>query len=190
MTEQTNEKQEKGLIKKMYDKYIKHPIRNTILTGVGLVTLVGTFGGNEGGFAPFYNKKSGTWGGINVGVYSEFQENSKFYGLSIGFIQIPKKTEYSPFVVKSDFYGVQIGVGNGTENLIGVQIGVGNGAENLTGAQIGVANTSENLNGAQIGGLNKSENLNGAQIGVVDKNQKGWSAILNFASGEKIKWLI
>src|SRR3989338_3025683 len=129
MTEQTNEKQEKGLIKKMYDKYVKHPIRNTILTGVGLVTLVGTFGGNEGGFAPFYNKKSGTWGGINVGVYNEFQENSKFYGLSIGFIHIPFEGENNNWV-KSDFYGAQIGFGN--------------------------------------------------------KNQKGWSAILNFASGEKI----
>ena len=130
MTEQTNEKQEKGLIKKMYNKYVKHPIRNTILTGVSLATLVGTFGGNEGGLAPLYNKKSGTWGGINVGVYSEFQENSKFYGLSIGLIQIPFEGENNNWV-KHDFYG--------------------------------------------------------AQIGVVDKNQKGWSAILNFASGEKIK---
>jgi len=175
MTEQTNEKQEKGLIKKMYNKYVKHPIRNTILTGVSLATLVGTFGGNEGGLAPLYNKKSGTWGGINVGVYSEFQENSKFYGLSIGLIQIPFEGENNNWV-KHDFYGAQIGIANASENL--------------NGAQIGIANASENLNGAQIGGINASENLNGAQIGVVDKNQKGWSAILNFASGEKIKWLI
>ena len=167
MTEQT-EKQEKGLIKKMYDKYIKHPIRNTILTGIGLATLVGTFGGNEGGLAPFYNKKSGTWGGINVGFYTQFQENSKFYGLSIGVIQdnFEDKKSY-----KNDFYGLQIG-------------GI-NGSKNLNGMQIGVIDVSENLNGMQIGVGNESENLNGMQIGVWNKNQKGWSLILGFGKGEQ-----
>jgi len=161
---------EKGLIKKMYDKYVKHPIRNTLLTGIGLATLVGTFGGNEGGLAPFYNKKSGTWGGINVGFYTQFQENSKFYGLSIGVAQEPAEYNDSSYV-KNDFYGLQIGGGNVSENLNGMQIGGINGSENLNGMQIGVGNVSKNLNGMQIGGGNK--------------NQKGWSLILGFGKGEQ-----
>ncbi|MDP2673269.1 MAG: hypothetical protein Q8O84_05650 [Nanoarchaeota archaeon] len=168
---------ENGLIKRMYDKYVKHPIRNTLLTGVGLATIVGTFGGNEGGLAPFYNKKSGTWGGINVGVYNEFQENSKFYGLSIGVIQSPNKKEDGSFV-KHNFYGAQIGLVNAAENLNGAQIGF------INGAQMGFVNMTENLNGAQIGLVNAAENLNGMQIGGGNLNQKGWSTILNFAKGE------
>ena len=140
------------------------------LVGLSLATLVGTFGGNEGGFAPFYNKKSGTWGGINIGIYNQFQENSKFYGLSIGFIQLPAKDKDSPFV-KNNFYGMKIGVGNGSGNLNGVQKGG--------------LNFSENLNGAQIGVINASENLNGVQIGAVNENQKGWSILLGFGKGEK-----
>ena len=111
------------------------------LVGLSLATLVGTFGGNEGGLSPIYNK---------------FQENSKFYGLSIGFIQDLAKGKDSPYV-KNNFYGVQIGVLNG----------------------------SENLTGAQVGGFNGSENLTGAQIGIGNLNQKGWSAILGFGKGEK-----
>jgi len=126
------------------------------LVGLSLATLVGTFGGNEGGLPPIYNKKVGTWGGINIGIYNKFQENSKFYGLSIGFIQDLAKGKDSPYV-KNNFYGVQIGVLNG----------------------------SENLTGAQVGGFNGSENLTGAQIGIGNLNQKGWSAILGFGKGEK-----
>ena len=160
----------KDKLKIMYESYVKHPIRNTILTGLGLATIVGTFGGNEGGFAPIYNKKAGTWGGINLGVYNEFAEDSRFYGISIGLIQIPKKGEGGKFA-KNSFYGFQGGVINLSENL--------------TGTQIGVINLSGNLKGSQIGLGNESENLTGVQVGVANKNQKGWSALIGFGNGER-----
>ena len=154
----------KDKLKIMYESYVKHPIRNTILTGLGLATIVGTFGGNEGGFAPIYNKKAGTWGGINLGIYNEFQDNSKFYGISIGFINSIKDS-----LVKNEFYGIQVGAGNGTEEMNGVQVGVGNEADEINGVQVGV--------------FNITKEINGVQVGVVNKNQKGHSILLNF--GEK-----
>ena len=159
MTNETQEK--KGLAKKLYDGFVKKPIRNTIYTALGLATLVGTFGGNDGGLAPIYNKKSGTWGGINLGVYNEFQDNSKFYGISIGFINSIKDS-----LVKNEFYGIQVGAGNGTEEMNGVQVGVGNEADEINGVQVGV--------------FNITKEINGVQVGVVNKNQKGHSILLGF----------
>ena len=162
----TNETQEKkGLAKKLYDGFVKKPIKNTIYTALGLATLVGTFGGNDGGLAPIYNKKSGTWGGINIGVYNEFQDNSKFYGISIGFINDTKD-----FLVKNEFYGVQVGVGNVTKEMNGVQVGVVNG-------------TNE-MNGVQVGAVNFAGEMDGVQVGVVNKNQKGYSVLLGFGGGK------
>ena len=131
------------------------------LVGLSLATLVGTFGGNEGGLPPIYNKKVGTWGGINVRVYTEFQPNSKFYGLSHSFVNNSKNS--------SNFYGMQIGEVNIAEDLTGTQIGVGNIANSsLTGTQIGVANVAEDLTGTQIGVAN-----------VADDN---WSLIFNYGN--------
>ena len=129
----------KDKLKIMYESYVKHPIRNTILTGLGLATIVGTFGGNEGGFAPIYNKKAGTWGGINLGIYNEFQDSSKFYGVSIGIVQGIKD-----HFTKNKFYGVQVGVINKAYNMDGVQVGA-------------LLNAAEEMNGVQVGTINKNQ---------------------------------
>ncbi len=163
----------KDKIKNLGNWIKENPKKGILYTGLGLATLVGTFGGNEGGLPPIYTKKVGTWGGINVGLVNQFQENSKFYGISIGLVNVPVAKD-DHFLEDNSFYGTQIGLLNCSGNLNGNQIGIFQGANNLKGIS--------------IGGLNGSNNLTGAQIGIANKNQKGWSVLLGFGNGdEKIK---
>ncbi len=123
-----------------------------ILLTLAIPTLIGTYSGNEGGFPPFYVKKTGTTGGICIGAVTEFAPGSKFYGINLGF--------YNTFKENSQLHGANLSIvteNKGTVNGANLQVvGMNNGTVNGANSSI-FGNISR---GGTVNGLESAILLN------------------------------
>ncbi len=181
--------------RKIYKAYISSRIKmkiknlyNTskkklLLGALGLATIIGTYSGNEEGFTPFYNRKVGKSGGINIGFYTEFMPGSDFYGANISLIN---KIE------GGTVYGANLSFGNknkgGTIN--GLNLGIlanthrvaveEENNSKVNGLEVAILlNTNKKgckpsiVNGLQMSILNNSaQSGNCAQIGLYNEIEK------------------
>ena len=148
----------------------------TAIGATTLATITGTFGGNEGGLPPLYNRKVGTSYGINVGGWTEFTEGSKFYGISLSGIN-------------NNFGGTFNGINTFVAGGSGVpedSVGTVNGIEIAFGNTPKDSNDSPQIiNGLQLGMINSATAGNCVQVGIYNEisksnDKKKRSLLLNY----------
>ncbi len=149
-------------------------LRKSIIGALALATVVGTWSGNDGGFPPFYTKKTGTTGGICVGVFTEFTEGSKFYGPSFSIMSLNKSGTVN---------GANLSFAHGSK-------GTTNGLEfslmcNLSGEGKNEPKGHGVVNGLQASILyNEAKAGNCVQLGLINgievDGKKKYSPILNW----------
>lgn len=145
--------------------YVNRNLRKLAIAGVlGAATIAGTFGGNEGGLPPFYNRKTGDSYGINLGGVTLFEEGSNHCGVSLSIF--------------NHFYGgklngVAIGMVNGSRTAEVLKV---NSLEikksEVNGLELGVANWKYlgQVDGLQIGLMNINDAGKNVQIGVYNSS--------------------
>jgi hypothetical protein len=132
-----------------------------IAASILISTILGTYSGNEGGFPPAANIKTGTSFGINVGLYTQFMPSAKHYGISLSIVSNQ---------VGGTINGINAGIFNFSE---------GEAKKSLNGLEVGVLNMYKwqknnklkNINGAQISLINNGKG-NCVQIGIFNQIQK------------------
>ena len=149
-------------IKNLYDK-VKKPI---LYGSIAAATITGTFGGNEGGLTPIYNRKVGTSFGINISGYTEFAPGSEFYGINFSGLTIN-----SGIINGANFNILACGSNNGCINGLEAGILLNTSKDNIrdleqsaevNGLQAAIlANGAKAGNVIQVGGWNESLKENG-----------------------------
>lgn len=174
---------------------------------VALATVAGTYIGNTGGFPPFYTRKSGTSGGICVGLpYTRYEPGSNFYGINLagavggaGNLNGIVLTAFGNVETNQParINGLKIGLFNAPIHLIpildfknlykgleeqridlsGLEISLVNITRHLAGLQIGACNYARSLSGLEIGLYNDVKSLSGMQIGIYNNSEESLAGL-------------
>jgi hypothetical protein len=140
---------------------------------LGIAIVAGTFIGNNESVSPFYNNKTKTSVGINIGAYNTYSPGSKFYGINLSVVSNHDST--------SEFYGLDLAMYSENKGTIsGAQINIGNESSGTTnGVRMGIVGNNSRfsdvntVNGLEAGLLNlanagRYSTVNGIQLGIVN----------------------
>ncbi len=168
----TEEKQSTGLDTPRPRKNLKR-IVYSLLAGAA---IAGTYSAHNKDCPPFYVNKTGTSGGLCVGVVVDIEKGAKFYG---SVVSLHGKNE-------GEINGLRVGIINLSDGgkLNGLEAGVVNGpyetktktnnlSEKVNGLQVGVVNIARNGKGLQVGLINDNQNSNGLQVGLANVMRDG-----------------
>ncbi len=163
--------------------------KGTLYSLLAGAAIAGTYLAHEGDCPPFYVKKTGTSGGICLGVRVDIEEGAKFYGGVVSFYGVNR----------GEINGLRVGfvsLSNGG-TLNGLEAGIINAANKneifakVNGLQIGVGNGMREGNGLQIGAANEIRDGNGLQIGLwnkaIENGKNRYGIGLNYSSKGKNK---
>ena len=144
-------------------------IKRTLYAGLLGATIAGTYFGREGDFPPIYVNKTGTSGGICVGLLVHSDINSKFYG--------PVFSLYS--ANEGTINGTRVSAVNDSTNtsskMNGLEVGLIN--SHLNGdKKHSTWGSNEQLNGVAIGVGNVHRANNSVQFGLINILDNGLAA--------------
>ena len=159
------------------DFFVKH-WKKFFYSALIAATISGTYSGNEDGFTPFHNKKTGKVYGINIGGQTDYAPGSELYGVDISFYRANQGT----------INGIELSIWSRNYSKInGLEMSLFNVAGGMdvknNGVQIGLANIRDHtvdsratsVNGLQIGVASEARRESGitGQVGIYNYLKEG-----------------
>jgi len=177
----------------IYETVTKTLRKKLVVGALGLATLSGTWGGNNQGFPPISNVKTGNSYGINVGIYTDYSFGASHYGLDlsvfryfyggdlngigISALSTIKARSYSE-KNRQTFEEVNKSEVNGLEfSLVNLDT---SGLKKVKGLQVGLMNQARAGRVIQVG-LYNSTSTGEIPMGGEDNREVRRGALLNYA---------